>query len=269
MLASGFFACSWANPAVVTNRRPRAVMKATRALGIKIFIGAPPDFVGDPKRHGSPGRMVSVRDTAAILRLSATRGQAAYCSENPGILRLLPTGSVPAAPQGGPASRPDRFRSRLQPGEPILTLSRGSFPALGREVVAMVPSVRGSLFQFVLEHIQQLLDTGRLTRKQLEAELTLEDLDILSARIGPATWVPIDTYRRTFDLLVSVEAPGNSEAYLFERGWSAAERLHKAGLYSQFEASTEKWGMRVGRLIVTLGPVMYNFTNWAFELDPG
>jgi hypothetical protein len=133
----------------------------------------------------------------------------------------------------------------------------------------MVPSVRGSLFQFVLEHIQQLLDTGRLTRKQLEAELTLEDLDLLSTRIGPAAWVPIDTYRRTFDLLVSVEAPGNSEAYLFERGWSAAERLHKAGLYSQFEASTEKWGMRVGRLIVTLGPVMYNFTNWAFELDPG
>jgi len=131
----------------------------------------------------------------------------------------------------------------------------------------MVPSVRGSLFQFVLEHIQLLLDTGRLTRKQLEAQLTPEDLDLLSARIGPATWVPIDTYRRTFDLLVSIEAPRNSETYLFERGWSAAERLHKGGLYTQFEASTEKWGVRVGKLIVTLGPVIYNFTEWEFEVD--
>src|SRR5215469_610908 len=48
MVASGALACSWANPGVVTNRRPRAVMKATRAVGSKIFIGAPPDFVGDP-----------------------------------------------------------------------------------------------------------------------------------------------------------------------------------------------------------------------------
>jgi hypothetical protein len=157
--------------------------------------------------------------------------------------------------------------SRQEADKPILTF--GSFGLSEREVRAMVPAVRGSLFQFVLDHVQRLLDAGQLTRKELAAQLTPDDLDILSTKIGPATWVPIDTYRRTFDLLVSIEAPGDPEGYLFERGWRAAEGLHKTGLYSQFEASTEKWGMRVGKLIVTLGPVIYNFTEWSFEFDPG
>jgi hypothetical protein len=133
----------------------------------------------------------------------------------------------------------------------------------------VVPSVRGSLFQIVLDHIQRLLDSGGLTREEFEAQLTAEDLDVLSAKIGPATWVPIGTYRRVIDFLVSIEAPGDPEGYLFERGGYAAERLHKSGLYSQFDASTEKWGARVGKLIVTLGSVIYNFTEWGFELDRG
>ena len=70
------------------------------------------------------------------------------------------------------------------------------------------------------------------------------------------------------EILVSIEPHADPEGYLFQRGWRAAERLHKAGLYSQFDATAEKWGMRVGKLIVTLGPVMYNFTEWQFELAP-
>jgi hypothetical protein len=120
-----------------------------------------------------------------------------------------------------------------------------------------------------LDHVQRLLDAGQLTRAEFEGQLTADDFEVLNTKIGPATWIPIDTYRRVVDFLVSIEAPENPEGYLFERGWSAAERLHKSGLYSQFDASTEKWGTRVGKLIVTLGPVIYNFTEWGFELRPG
>lgn len=130
-----------------------------------------------------------------------------------------------------------------------------------------VPSIKGSGFQSALEDLQRLLDTRKLTREEMEDQLAPDDLIILESKIGPATWVPMDTYRRVLDLLVLIEAHGDVEGYLFQRGWRAAERLHKAGLYSQFDATAEKWGTRVGKLVVTLGPVMYNFTEWRFDVD--
>ena len=130
-----------------------------------------------------------------------------------------------------------------------------------------VPSVKG--IQPIVADIRRLLDTGQLTREQLEAQLTPDDLAILESKIGPATWVPIDTYRRALDVLVSIEAHGDPEGYLFRRGWRVARRLHEVGLYCQFDATVGKWGMRVGQLIATLGPALFNFTEWKFELDPG
>jgi len=130
-----------------------------------------------------------------------------------------------------------------------------------------IPSVKG--VQPLVDDIRRLLDTGQLTRRKLEEQLTAEDLLILESKVGPTTWVPVDTYRRALDLLISIEAQGDPEGYLFRRGWSIAEHLHQAGLYCQFDATREKWGTRVGNLMVTLAPVMFNFTRWRFELDPG
>lgn len=132
-----------------------------------------------------------------------------------------------------------------------------------------VPSINGTGFQSVADDIQRLIDMRQLTRAELEAQLTPDDLIILESKISPTTWVPIDSYRRVVDLLVAIEAQGDPEGYLFQRGWRAAERLHKAGLYSQFDATAEKWGMRVGKLLVTLGPALWNFTQWTFEFEPG
>jgi hypothetical protein len=132
-----------------------------------------------------------------------------------------------------------------------------------------LPSVRGTGFQSAADDIQRLLDTHRLTRDELEARLTPDDVLLLESKISATTWIPVDTYRRVVELLVSIEAEGDPEGYLFQRGWRAAERLHKAGLYSQFDATMEKWGTRVGRLIVTLSSELWNFTEWTFELEPG
>jgi len=52
----------------------------------------------------------------------------------------------------------------------------------------------------------------------MEGQLAPDDLIILESKIGPATWVPMDTYRRVVDLLVSIEAHGDIEGYLFQRG---------------------------------------------------
>ncbi|HYB12149.1 MAG TPA: hypothetical protein VEG67_01685 [Myxococcota bacterium] len=129
-----------------------------------------------------------------------------------------------------------------------------------------VPSVIGLGFQSAVDDLQRLLDTRQLTREELEEQLTPDDLIIVESKIVPTSWIPVDTYRRVVDILVSIEAQGDPEGYLFQRGWRAAERLHKAGLYSQFDASAEKWGLRVGKLIVTLGHDLWNFTKWEFEL---
>ena len=132
-----------------------------------------------------------------------------------------------------------------------------------------VPSIKGTGFRSAVDDIQRLLDARQLTREELEARLTPEDLLILESKIGPLSWIPVETYRRVVDVLIAIEAQGDPEGYLFQRGWRAAERLHKAGLYSQFEASLEKWGVRVGKLMVTLAPELWNFTEWKFELIPG
>jgi hypothetical protein len=132
-----------------------------------------------------------------------------------------------------------------------------------------VPSIRGSIFQSILDHLGEVLERSEAVREEFESQLTADDLVVLESKIGPATWVPIDTYRRVVDFLVALEAEGDPEGYLFRGGWRVAERLHELGLYSQFDASIEKWGTRVGKLIVTLGPVMYNFGEWAFEFAPG
>jgi len=130
-----------------------------------------------------------------------------------------------------------------------------------------VPSIK--LSQLLVDDLRRLLDTGQLTREEFEAQLTADDLAILESKIGPAKWVPIDTYRRALDVLISVEAHGDIEGYLFRRGWQVAERLHKLGLYTQFDATADKWGMRVGTLIVTLARALFNFTEWKFEVGPG
>ncbi|HXZ86300.1 MAG TPA: hypothetical protein VEI82_12505, partial [Myxococcota bacterium] len=84
------------------------------------------------------------------------------------------------------------------------------------------------------------------------------------------TWVPIDVYKRVVEILIEIEAGGSSpEVYLHGRGVRAAQRLHKAGLYRQFEASSETWGNRVGKIATTMAAVLYNFTRWSFELGSG
>lgn len=73
---------------------------------------------------------------------------------------------------------------------------------------------------------------------------------------------------------MEVEGGGRME-YMFERGERSAGRLFNAGVYEQLRYATEvrSSGTRLqtrspGRLIVTLGPALFNFTRWSFHADP-
>jgi hypothetical protein len=131
--------------------------------------------------------------------------------------------------------------------------------------MSKVPSIKATGFQSAADDVNRLVESGRLPRAELEARLPAGDLAYLDKALAATTWVPIESYRRIVEILVDLEANGSPEAYLHARGQRAGARLHKLGAYRQFEASTETWGRRVGKVSVTLSSVLYNFTKWNFE----
>ena len=131
------------------------------------------------------------------------------------------------------------------------------------------PSIKATGFQSAADDLTRLVDAGRISRGEVEARLRTDDLRYLDKQLAATTWVPIDTYARIVDILVELEANGPAEVYLHNRGVRAGQRLHKAGLYRQFEASADDWGNRVGKIATTMAAVLYNFTRWTFELGAG
>ena len=131
--------------------------------------------------------------------------------------------------------------------------------------MAQIPSIKATGFQSASDDLARLIQEGRISRLEVEARLDPGDLRYLGKQLAATTWVPIATYARVIEILVELEANGRPEQYLHARGVRSGERLHKAGLYRQFQASTETWGDRVGKIVTTMAAVLYNFTRWTFE----
>lgn len=127
------------------------------------------------------------------------------------------------------------------------------------------PGIKGTLFETVANDVKALVDRGALSREDLELRLEAEDLPYLEEKIGGAFWYPIETYRRLLEVLRDAEGGDRPHAYLRERGAAAAHRLIEGGLYKQMDASVDTWGERVGRIMVTLAPVIFNFGAWTCD----
>ena len=134
--------------------------------------------------------------------------------------------------------------------------------------MAEVPSIKATGFQSAADDIARLVSEGRLSRADLEARLPAGDHAFLDKQLAASSWVPIATYVRVAAILVELEAKGDAAGYFRARGRRAAERLHKAGVYRQFDASVETWGKRAGSIATTMGAVLYNFTRWTFAAMP-
>jgi hypothetical protein len=133
--------------------------------------------------------------------------------------------------------------------------------------VPAIPSIKATGFQSAADDLERLIARGRMLRADAEAQLEADDLTYLGKRLAASSWVPVATYMRVLELLIALEGGRDVQAYLRERGMRAAERLHKMGLYGQFEATIETWGHRVGTITATMGAVLYNFSRWTFETD--
>ena len=131
-----------------------------------------------------------------------------------------------------------------------------------------VPSIKATGFQSAADDLARLVAAGRLTRAELAGRLERGDLQYLDKQLAASSWVPVATYARALAVLIELEAGSDVAGYLRGRGKRAAERMHKMGLYGQFEANLETWGYKVGTITATMGAVIYNFTKWSFESDP-
>jgi len=139
------------------------------------------------------------------------------------------------------------------------------------------PSIKGTAFQSVVEDVQHLLQTGRVSRDALEARLEADDLRLLAEKVAPGLWYPLSTYRRLTEVLLEVEGRGDP-AYVVQRGARAAERLFAAGLYLQLQrgdelgaekrAKGEAWSAREGNLLASLAGAIFSVSRWRFEVDP-
>jgi hypothetical protein len=138
------------------------------------------------------------------------------------------------------------------------------------------PSIKGITLQSVVEDVQLLRDSGRISQAELDKRLQTRELQWLREGVQPSLWYPIDGYTRLSELLLEVEGRGDPE-YLVRRGAAAAERLYASGLYAQLRfgeerASEERAGGREfnekdGRLMTTLSGAVFNFGKWSYRED--
>jgi hypothetical protein len=137
------------------------------------------------------------------------------------------------------------------------------------------PSIKGSLLDRLIEDVNRLRNLGRISDEDLERRLEREDLELLEAKLSPAKWYPIDSYRRLSEILLHVEGFGSRD-YLRRRGQVVAERLIEAGVYQQMGdlrsrkeplASIEEYTRRT-KLIASIYGAVFNFTKWKVKVDP-
>lgn len=128
------------------------------------------------------------------------------------------------------------------------------------------PCIKGTAFVSAVTDLEDLLESGRLTREQLELRLPPQDLEILEAKILPGDWYPIESYGRILDLLGETE--GGGAGYHIRRGRRAAERILQSGIYRQLDKAVERRAEKdeaalIG-IMLTVGRTLYNFGSWEF-----
>ena len=133
----------------------------------------------------------------------------------------------------------------------------------------MAGGVKGTAIASVVEDVNRLLAEGRLSRDDLEVRLERDDLVLLDEKVFPSNWYSLGSYGRLTQVLFEAEGKGSVD-YLVERGRRAAERLRQGGLYAaQLKVDRDRWGERVGNMMVPLGPAIYRDTFWRIELTDG
>ncbi len=162
---------------------------------------------------------------------------------------------------------------------PRLADGVGGGYAQGATHMASIPSIKGSVLATVIEKINKLLDSGKLSHEDTRKWLKPQDVALLEEDIMASGWYDIHSFTRMTELLLEVEGLGNTQ-YLQELGHQSARRLLETGIYSQLEylrrsdvagktdqrARFETFGKEL-RLLTTMARSIYNFSTWVVKPD--
>jgi hypothetical protein len=126
-----------------------------------------------------------------------------------------------------------------------------------------VPSIKGSIFEGLLQDVRQAAADGRADLDELRELLDDKDRALIDGQIATIQWVPMRVYTVILDYLTKVEGGADPVAYLRGRGARACERLID-GIYKAYKVEPGNWGKRTGEIMMGMGKLLYNFTSWSF-----
>lgn len=140
------------------------------------------------------------------------------------------------------------------------------------------PSIKGSIFALAVQDLGKLVESGQVSREELERKLEPGDARYLDEAISVSGWYDVRAYGRLLELLKELEGDGDDE-YLRRRGARSARVLLERGLYQQLEylgrmqvAAVEDPEARFrafGRdLRLLLSMQLHNFGSRSIETDP-
>lgn len=143
------------------------------------------------------------------------------------------------------------------------------------------PQTKGMLLIAIAADILKFVEEGRISREDLEADLSPDVLKVLDSEISPISWYESDVYPQLAQFLMKIEGrkPGDM-SYLRERGERAGRRLVESGLYQQFEymkrRADEQKGAPIDRKLFEQGLRLINSVaaafmkggTWTLEQDP-
>jgi hypothetical protein len=128
-----------------------------------------------------------------------------------------------------------------------------------------VPSTKGLMLQQVVSRIQAFLDSGRLSRQELEVRLAREDLGFFDGdKIVPALWYPVAQNQRLLELFYALS--GRRNEVMVELGRESARQVLQLPAFSKmFEAAAQRDDASAGALLVKLAELVLNFSKWTFS----
>jgi hypothetical protein len=143
------------------------------------------------------------------------------------------------------------------------------------------PSIKGTLFAGVVEDLERALETGVLSRADVESTLESDDLTLIEEKVLPTGWYDIHAYHRIVGLLCEADG-GAPEVYWHHRGVRAADRLVDAGIYQQMDYLGRMLSGKESdpsarfnalkkdlRLLLSIHSSVLNFGRWEIAVAPG
>ena len=120
------------------------------------------------------------------------------------------------------------------------------------------PAVKGTLFLGVVNDIRKLVDTGAISRDELERALPDEALVWVDREILNDQWYPVRAFGRLVEFVWEHQGDREPE-YMVRAGRTSAEEMVRAGAYSALQSRAQNWGGSIIHVMTTVSGALYNF----------